>query len=59
MISRVESANDDIGINSMNNLLKNITDIQSAFTEKLMEVSITEQIESSQSGIGDLVDVYA
>lgn len=59
MISRVVSANDDMGINSMNNLLKNITDIQSAFTEKLMKVSITEQVESSQSGIGDLVDVYA
>jgi hypothetical protein len=59
MISRLGQPNDDLGINQMNNVLKNINDAQSSFNEKMMKVSITEQVQASQSGLGGVVDEYA
>jgi hypothetical protein len=59
MIPTIGRASDDLGISSMNNILKNISDMRDALTEKLMKVSVTEQVEASQSGMGIVVDEYA
>ena len=59
MILGIGRANDDIGINSMNNLLKSIADIQNGLAEKMIKVSVTEQIEASQEGLGGIIDEYA
>ncbi|MFH0974546.1 MAG: hypothetical protein V1874_02045 [Spirochaetota bacterium] len=55
MISRLGQPNDDLVINQMNNVLKNINDTQSSLNEKMIKVSVSEQ----QSGLGGVVDEYA
>ena len=60
MISGIGRSGDDLGINLLNNMLKNIADTQNDFTNKLLKVDITEQVEASQSaGLGEIVDALA
>jgi hypothetical protein len=59
MISGIGRSGDDLGINLLNNMIKDITDVQSNLTEKLLKISVTEQVEASQAGVGEVVDELA
>jgi len=59
MISGIGRSGDDLGITLLNNLIKDINDAQSNLTDKLLTISVTEQVEASQSGLGEVVDELA
>jgi hypothetical protein len=59
MISGIGSSGNDLGINLLNNLLKDITNTQMDLTEKLINVDVTEQVQASQMGLGGNIDELA
>ena len=59
MISGISSG-DDPTARLLSNMLKNIIDTESNLMDKLMKVSVTEQVEAaSEAGVGSIVDEYA
>ena len=59
MISGIGRSGDNLNINLLNNMIKDITDTQSDLAEKLLKISVTEQVEASQTGLGENIDEYA
>ncbi len=59
MISGIGQSGNDLSINFINNLIKNITDAQIDLTEKLLKADVMEQVEASQSGLGEVIDEFA
>jgi hypothetical protein len=59
MISGIGRSGDSLNINLLNNMIKDITDIQIDLAEKLLKVDVSEQVEASESGLGEVVDEYA
>ncbi len=56
MISGIGRSGDDLGVNILNNMIKEISETQNNLTEKMMKVSVEEQVNASQEGLGENVD---
>jgi hypothetical protein len=59
MISGIGNPCSDPGVVVLNNLLIDISKSQLDMTQKLLELSVTEQVEASQIGLGENVDSLA